>query len=252
MLFDRGRFHYFKPDDVDWENTKNVFIGYCDPAFTDKDIKTTRKKSTPDDTCIITLRLDVEKLTAYVWEVMFFKKAPEVTARIILDKYLQYRWARFGMEVNNAEAMRSLITEVRRHDPAYKDQRPLDFFNVEKVHHFSDKVFRLNSNLVQPIHEGRILLQKEEGGDHEKLVRQLSIFPLRPPDDGADALEGAWVLARQGVPTGVSTNTRRGVHSARNSRVFSSGSTRGLRSASNRGGRRRLNDKGTGRKLFGR
>jgi len=182
-LFSSQWFRYFNPAEMDFRAAKFRFFGYCDPSL--------GRSATSDYSAIITLAVDADTGTAYVWDADIQRRHPDRIIADILEKERLLRretgrgYTLFGAETNQFQWF--LKEQLAR-----ESARQGLYLPIQGVRSTEDKTMRVES--LQPdVKNGYILFRP----DQTLLLQQLSQFPLGAHDDGPDALEGARTLSRK-------------------------------------------------------
>ena len=182
-LFSPQWFRYYSPAEVDFHAPHFRFYGYCDPSL--------GRTAQSDYSAIITLAVDGESGTAYVYDADLARRHPDRIISDILDKERLLRrelgrgYTLFGAETNQFQWF--LKEQLAR-----ESAKAGLYLPIQGVRAAEDKTLRVES--LQPdIRNGYILFRR----DQTLLLQQLSEFPLGAHDDGPDALEGARTLSRR-------------------------------------------------------
>lgn len=182
-LFSAQWFRYFNPAEIDFRAPQFRFYGYCDPSL--------GRSANSDYSAIITLAVDGDTGTAYVWDADIQRRHPDRIITDILEKERLLRretgrgYALFGAETNQFQWF---LKEQLARESAKQGL----YLPIQGVRSTEDKTMRVES--LQPdVKNGYILFRS----DQTLLLQQLSQFPLGAHDDGPDALEGARTLSRK-------------------------------------------------------
>ena len=176
-IFKRDWFSYYDPE-VTLNRVKIVeYAGAVDPSL--------GKSKLGDYTAIITLGRGSDGFI-YVIDALIERMPPDRIIDTILQKAKQYRYTRFGIEVNQFQDLLrlELLREATRRNI---------YLPVTEMRHNKDKVIRVQS--LVPYVKNRYLRFNR---NHTLLLDQLYNFPKGRYDDGPDALEMAVRLLNTG------------------------------------------------------
>lgn len=183
-LFSPQWFRFYNPAELDFRAPRFRFYGYCDPSL--------GKSAQSDYSAIVTLAVDGDSGTAYVYDADLARRHPDRIISDILEKERLLRretgrgYTLFGAETNQFQWF--LKEQLAR-----ESAKAGLYLPIQGVRATEDKTLRIES--LQPdIRNGYILFRR----DQTLLLQQLSEFPMGAHDDGPDALEGARTLARKG------------------------------------------------------
>jgi conserved hypothetical protein len=183
-LFSPQWFRFYNPAELDFRAPRFRFYGYCDPSL--------GKSAQSDYSAIVTLAVDGDSGTAYVYDADLARRHPDRIISDILEKERLLRretgrgYTLFGAETNQFQWF--LKEQLAR-----ESAKAGLYLPIQGVRATEDKTLRVES--LQPdIRNGYILFRR----DQTLLLQQLSEFPMGAHDDGPDALEGARTLARKG------------------------------------------------------
>ena len=181
-LFSPQWFRFYSPAEVDFRAPRFRFYGYCDPSL--------GKSAQSDYSAIVTLAVDGDSGTAYVYDADLARRHPDRIISDILEKERLLRretgrgYTLFGAETNQFQWF--LKEQLAR-----ESAKAGLYLPIQGVRATEDKTLRVES--LQPdIRNGYILFRR----DQTLLLQQLSEFPLGAHDDGPDALEGAHAGAK--------------------------------------------------------
>jgi len=179
-IFDKEWFKYYDDDTFKTVNIIDV-VGAVDPSL--------GKTRLSDFTAIITVGRGDDGYI-YVLDAVIERMPPDRIVETILQKAQEYKYTRFGVEVN-------LFQELLRLQLIREAQQRRIFLPTTEVKHNKDKVLRVQT-LVPYIKNGFIRFRKNQ----LELLNQLGNFPKGRYDDGPDCLETAVRLLGRGTTHG--------------------------------------------------
>lgn len=152
--------------------------GACDPS-------TGNKNKRGDYSAIVTMVHDAENDIYYVLDADLDKRPLDKTLDAILMLHDKRKFFNFGFEANGFQDYLADDLTKRALSNGKKD------LSVEKIINTTDKRSRIES--LQPmIKNGSIRFSKR----HRILLEQLKLYPKGKHDDGLDALQMVYLLAR--------------------------------------------------------
>lgn len=154
-----------------------LFYGACDPSL-GRSIK-------GDYTAIIVLLKDRINKIMYVIAADILHCTPTATIEKIIQYADIYRFSQFAVESNNFQQL--MVDDLQR-----RLQQKGHNIKIKSLQHSSQKQARISS-LETYVSQGLLRFNSK----HQKLLQQLTQFPMAKNDDGPDALEMAVDIARK-------------------------------------------------------
>jgi predicted phage terminase large subunit-like protein len=175
--FNEEWFSYYKEDEVDFSDSRFLFVGANDPSL--------GKNKKSDTSAIIALAKDTRTGYMYVVVASIEKRKPDVIIEDAIETSKRLRrdykkpFAKFRVETVQFQHFFKDVMAQRSAEAG-------EYLPIEEVNNVQNKDLRIQS--LQPFVKNGYIKFNEK---HKTLLQQMKEYPMGKNDDGPDALEMA-------------------------------------------------------------
>ncbi len=175
--FNEEWFSYYKDDDVDFSDSRFLFVGANDPSL--------GKNKKSDTSAIIALAKDTRTGYMYVVVASIEKRKPDVIIEDAIETSKRLRrdykkpFTKFRVETVQFQHFFKDVMAQRSAEAG-------EYLPIEEVNNVQNKDLRIQS--LQPFVKNGYIKFNEK---HKTLLQQMKEYPMGKNDDGPDALEMA-------------------------------------------------------------